>query len=486
MLITINNTYTSISKHFNSLPQQTQNKIIKEFSYKKKIGYFRYEEIYLFRKRKTADLNQYYLIPTGLLIKLIRTFMENGIKYEIIDKRNKFNPEISIDEFYEKMKSIDNTIENRDYQREAIEIALKRIRGVIHHATASGKTITMAGIIYCLNVKTLVLCLGIDHVEQIVDDLRKYTGRRVSVVSGGDYSTSGDIVVSNVQALHAVKKRSNTKFIELMKEFKCLIVDEAHLSGITWKEVIYHCTNAYYRIGFTGTFYREDGAIMELIGEIGPVLSRINYTYLTENKFISNARFFIVDPMCEEIDLDQDIWPNCLDQAIINNDKRNNLIKKICDKYTEKGHQVLIISPLRVEHGYILNKLIPASVYLSGNSERFFRKSELNKFRDKNNKVIICSRIFDQAINIPDLNCIILAGGGKAHNAIYQRIGRGIRRTVDKNRVDIIIFWDSHSKILLEHSRRIKSLILKEEVWKNNVKHLGKFRKMYEDEEFSI
>ncbi len=63
------------------------------------------------------------------------------------------------------------------------------------------------------------------------------------------------------------------------------------------------------------------------------------------------------------------------------------------------------------------------------------------------------SKIGQQGIDIPQLDTIIRADGGKSPIANLQILGRGTRKKVGKENVfNFHDFWDTTDKFLLEHS----------------------------------
>ena len=71
--------------------------------------------------------------------------------------------------------------------------------------------------------------------------------------------------------------------------------------------------------------------------------------------------------------------------------------------------------------------------------------------REGNTEVLIASKIFDQGIDIPELDALILAGSGKSSARALQRIGRVIRSYPGKRWANVIEFWDN-AKYLESHS----------------------------------
>ena len=56
-----------------------------------------------------------------------------------------------------------------------------------------------------------------------------------------------------------------------------------------------------------------------------------------------------------------------------------------------------------------------------------------------------------EIINIPSLNCVIIAYGGKDSKRTLQTIGRGLRKTDEKDIVTIIDFFDPSHPSLINH-----------------------------------
>ena len=65
--------------------------------------------------------------------------------------------------------------------------------------------------------------------------------------------------------------------------------------------------------------------------------------------------------------------------------------------------------------------------------------------------VLIASKIFDQGVDIPELDALILAGSGKSTGRALQRIGRVIRKYPGKEKAIVVEFMDN-CKYLRDHS----------------------------------
>ena len=70
---------------------------------------------------------------------------------------------------------------------------------------------------------------------------------------------------------------------------------------------------------------------------------------------------------------------------------------------------------------------------------------------------IIASTIFDEGVDIPILDTLILAGGGKSKVRAMQRIGRVIRKYPKKKKAFVIDFLDN-ATYLKNHSAARKRM----------------------------
>ena len=78
--------------------------------------------------------------------------------------------------------------------------------------------------------------------------------------------------------------------------------------------------------------------------------------------------------------------------------------------------------------------------------------------KEKKLLMVICSSIWDEGVDIPNLDAIIVAGGGMSEIKAIQKVGRGLRKTATKDSVQVIDFSDLSHKYLRKHSReRVKA-----------------------------
>jgi superfamily II DNA or RNA helicase len=138
---------------------------------------------------------------------------------------------------------------------------------------------------------------------------------------------------------------------------------------------------------------------------------------------------------------------------IVRNITRNKMIYDAVDSLVSAKKKVLILIS-KVEHGQILFDMLKDNFkvdVLNGTSSSDTRMSAIQDMRDGKTEVLIASKIFDQGIDIPELDALILAGSGKSSARALQRIGRVIRSYPGKKWANVIEFWDN-AKYLESHS----------------------------------
>ena len=174
---------------------------------------------------------------------------------------------------------------------------------------------------------------------------------------------------------------------------------------------------------------------------------KVESSELLEHKVMARPHIYFVKNECKEDDYFD--YQTAYSEEIIKSKKRNNLIKDIVDKY-KSG--VLIVVNI-IEHGEILEKLLPGSVFISGQTSTEDRSKYLEMFDNGELPILIGSTILQEGISITHMKAMILACGGKSNVAVLQKIGRSLRFKKDeKTDVDFYDFIDT-AKFISKHSK---------------------------------
>ena len=91
------------------------------------------------------------------------------------------------------------------------------------------------------------------------------------------------------------------------------------------------------------------------------------------------------------------------------------------------------------------------------------REQDLQDLRDGKIRIMIVTPIYDEGVDIPNINCLFLVAGGQSLRMLLQRIGRGLRAKEDGSGVEVYDSLDLHNSYLAQHTKRRYSIYLKEE-----------------------
>jgi superfamily II DNA or RNA helicase len=127
-------------------------------------------------------------------------------------------------------------------------------------------------------------------------------------------------------------------------------------------------------------------------------------------------------------------------KEIVENPVRNGII---ADEAMQLNVPTLILVK-QVNHGKILEDMIPGSYFLSGKASGDERMRVYEQMKAGELRVIIATTIADLGLDLPICEALILAGGGKSSTRHLQRIGRVARPYPGKKAALVIDFDDTH------------------------------------------
>lgn len=333
----------------------------------------------------------------------------------------------------------------RSDQKFMINQAIDHQRGLILSPTGSGKTIIQMGIMSAFKKENIiVLAHTREIVRQTYEEIRKFfPGVRTQMIDGETgKSLHGQFVVSTMQSFAKIPVKDRIDY------FTVLIVDEAHhistLNG-TYAKIL-RTQLAPVRLGFTATRPVKQEAILATTGFLGPVVGKLSIDAAAKLGIIAKPKIKIVKVKSDKV------WGNFKEvytSGIVENRIRNLKIKEIAADYIEEGKTVLIMVT-RIDHGERLHKMtgLPFVEGQTASSDRKYIKDQLS---EKQIPGAICTNVWAEGINIPSLDVVINACGGKSEIRTLQSIGRGLRKTDKKDQVTIVDFFDPISNYLVSH-----------------------------------
>lgn len=422
------------------------------------------------------------LFPAGLTGRVVKFLYDQGIGCSIQHEADPFLvSRILKPEFVKKCLY---GIELRDYQVEAVLRAIKARRAAIQLPTGSGKTEVGAAIIKLVRKPTLWLVHRKELMHQTQERLllrilgsdaaamtnRVFQGRPTVGVVGSSLHLPGFITVGMVQSL---AKLIEGRHEDWFSQFEVLIVDEVHhLSASTWYDIAKACAKAGYRFGLSGTIVTgNELKDFKLEAATGPLMKIAETMELVDQGFLAKPIIIMTDvgrkhyPSYETVrekvlpDWHRDprrlskmggaLHRMAYQMGIIDNEARNNAIVTTALQHANRGEKVLVLC-VRLSHGKrLLNKLSESPLHhiklawLHGKENDEVRQTVLSHFKeDKEGTVLVASTIFDEGLDIPEIDALVLAGGGESFVKTIQRPGRALRTRPDKTEVLIYDYFD--------------------------------------------
>lgn len=420
---------------------------------------------------KIRLFSQSQKFPVGLLARVQRILSDEKVEFTTEDNR----PIIS----YGKPLTLNtNKFEIRDYQRAALNAAKKNGSGIIRVATGGGKSLIISSLAAQYNIPTVIYVIGIELLYQMKDTIEAAYGIKCGIVGGGvcelDHQITIMTIWSAASAFDKKAKVDETDFSqdknitfksdvkkgirEKVENAQLFIFDECQYAASETLQFIHRASiSAKHRFLLSGTPWRDTGddILIEAVG--GEKIYDLNATKLINLGFLipPEIHFFNV-PVVRNVGSNyHEVYTN----YIVENEIRNELIIKSAKKLISAGKKLLILV-VRVNHGKkIMDLLEEAGInakFLDGAKSTKSRLETIKDMKDGKLEVLVASKIFDQGVDIPELDALILAGSGKSSGRALQRIGRVIRLAKGKEKAVIVDFYDN-CKYLKDHSEsRIK------------------------------
>jgi superfamily II DNA or RNA helicase len=346
-----------------------------------------------------------------------------------------------------------------DYQMAAIDDIILQERGIVQAATNGGKTEIGAGILKLLSPnKALWLTHRGDLLLQTKERLEDRLQEPIGVIHRDEFNVQR-VTVGMVQTLYfrvfsKDKELRNFYRTWLSKEVQIIMPDECHhQSSSSWKSIVKLC-NAYWRIGLSATpLMRAEIQNLWLIGLTGNEISTVRNRDLISRGISARPRILRIRNEIGSSAMRMRKYHKAYELGVELNEDRNGIIAGLVRLHKEKAEPCLVLVNT-IRHGKSLMEIMPDEVrFLSGDEPTEVRVDVLHQLKEGKVPAVIATPIFDEGIDAPAIRVLILAGAGKSHIRLLQRIGRGMRRKLDgKNEVTIYDFEDRGERYLEGHS----------------------------------
>ena len=401
-----------------------------------------------------SDEGKYIVLPRGLREKILKAFDNAGVKYKIEDKRTEG-----------RKLNISFKGELRDSQIPAVDTMLENETGILHAATAFGKTVVCCDMIAKRGVSTLILVDRADIMNQwikrldefldIDEELPEYktkTGRirkRKSLIGNlqGAHDTMTGIV--DVAMVRSLKKKEG--FHPMLKEYSQVYFDECHHAASDSAIEVLQEINAKYVYGVTATPKRGDGK--EKINEflLGPIRYRFTAKDRAEEQNIDHLVYPRFTRTVKPHHMSKTPYGNAAFELIRNNDVRDEQIIRDVAACVQAGRTPVVLTKY-VDHAKKLAERLEIYadrlILLTGANGAKARRAqveELNSVDDSDSLILVgTGSLLGEGFDFPRLDTLFMTTPVSGENVVEQYVGRLNRDYDGKENVIVYDYVDSH------------------------------------------
>lgn len=235
-------------------------------------------------------------------------------------------------------------------------------------------------------------------------------------------------------------------------EFDYIVIDETHRAGSDSYLKVINYFKPRFLLGMTATPERSDGYDIFKAFDYN-LAYEIRLKKAMEAKLICPFHYFGIS----DITLDGRPIDEKSDFSLLVRDERVRKIKEASEKFgTDSGELRALVFCAGREEAYVLaekmTQLGIKSVALSGSDSIDKRVAAIASISSENTdryRMIFTVDIFNEGIDIPKINQIILLRATESAIIYVQQLGRGLRKSVGKEYLTVIDFIGHYEKNFL-------------------------------------
>ena len=256
----------------------------------------------------------------------------------------------------------------------------------------------------------------------VFKDMKSY-----GLLSGNSKETNKDFIFATVQTL--IDDNWLNKFEP--ETFDYIVIDEAHHSASNSHSKIINYFKPKFLLGLTATPYRMDGKdIFEYFDH--NIAYEITLQKALEQNLLSPFRYFGISDK----------------YYVKENDFSIERVKYIYNKLQYYGACNNVVAGLIFVSNVTAAKLLQAKLNdlglktyaLSGNDSQFIREEKIKLLELHQLDYIITCDIFNEGVDLPFINQVVLLRETKSITIFVQQLGRGLRKFSEKSYLTVIDF----------------------------------------------
>ena len=388
-----------------------------------------------FMQIASSNLAKKYLKPEGEGTFSLDRLNRGMIKVELIKMGFPVDDRIPLSRGERVEIDLSGTFLARDYQESAVKSFLGNGErgtgfGTIVLPCGSGKTIVGILAMARLKTRTLILCPNVQSVHQWIREIKTKTNIADDMIGeySGDVKEIKPITVSTYQIL-TYRKPGTEEYahFSLLRDGRWgfIIYDEVHMLPAPVFRITAEL-QSIYRLGLTATLIREDGREDEVFSLVGPKRYDSPWSELAQRGYIAEAYCHEIRvPLMEEDEVGYALASKREKYRIASLNRRKlDIVEGLVQKHSEDS---IIIIGQYIEQLEEVGKRFSWPI-VTGKTSNKVRDEIYQKFRNKEIRVLIVSKVANFAIDLPDCSVAIqISGTFGSRQEEAQRLGRILR-----------------------------------------------------------
>lgn len=365
--------------------------------------------------------------------------------------------------FVVRGSEIGRRIKPREYQLEVIRQALEQFDAgkrklLIEMATGLGKTYTVALLIKQLleraggRQRVLFIAHQIEILLQSVTAFKNVLGLgsySFSACFAGSRPENTDLVFASFDTLHGQLDGLAAG------SFDYVIVDEAHHTPArTYSTVVEHFQPRLL-VGLTATPWRTDNkSVSAFFGGVDGHIGRYDLIWGLQHKKLAFPKYLVLldDIDQDRIDqLESGLSISDLDKRLFLHKKDQEVVRLIEATIEKKQLSDVkgIVFCRNIRHlRHLLSFFQPGTATsVHSRMQDNERRENIRQFREGDLRYILVCDLFNEGIDIPETNLLVFMRYTGSKTVWLQQLGRGLRKTSNKDCVHVLDFVGSLDRI---------------------------------------
>lgn len=379
-----------------------------------------------------------FVVPAGFTFRICQALQEHGVAPDQIHYHD-------IRQLNIEAPQLDRLDECHDWQLEALSHIFSSDGGIVHCATASGKSWLIKQLCRILPHTRIVIT---GHVSEVLRDIY----RELRPILGPDEITAyGTVGKGHAEARITVCHIRSLLQVPLEKVQLC-IYDEVHGAAAEQRAEYLALIPSANLLGFTASLGRTDAKDPVIEGLFGPVIYRKLHEQARDEGLVCPIVvhiYRITGPA-----MSGDVWLDRMYIGYIRNNLRNERIAMAVRKYN--GLSTIVLAQNNLEHLFRLHRYLPdfVPVYAGGgfsnarwnklkkaglipeDYRRLYTGEEsriADQFRNGEINQAICTSVWKEGVDFPNLQVLVRADGMPGEIDAVQIPGR-VARWGDENK----------------------------------------------------